>query len=256
VDRQTLKTVVGSVLLGLVFFGVVMGISMGLVMYNASATPQFAWFPLPVTIVFVGATWWAQRRWDIGLALSGDFNRLRIVVIGFALTVLGVTASLLQGYFSGMVRATELLEVEVDARFALTYALYMAVFAGLLAEVTFRGVIQSRMQTVLNVWPTVVTIAGINVLSHRWGPEITLNWFGLFVTLAGWTYLRWLSGSLWPPLIWHGLANLVMAIVLWARGPVIASEFSAAAVIALAVIGFASLALAAFLVRGMRPATA
>ena len=37
---------------------------------------------------------------------------------------------------------------------------------------------------------TVIVIGVINVLAHRWGPEITQNGFGLFVVLAGWTWLR------------------------------------------------------------------
>jgi membrane protease YdiL (CAAX protease family) len=253
-NTQVVKTVVGSVLLGLFFFGVVMGASMGLVMLNVNVSPQVTWFPLPVIVVLAGSIWWAQRRWDIGLAHPAGVPWARVYVIGIALTVLGMTVAIVQGKFTGMVRATELLEADVSPQFALTYAIFMSVLAAILAEATFRGVIQSRMQTALGIWPTVFIIGVVNVLAHRWGPELTLNWLGLFVTLAGWTYLRWLAGSLWPPLVLHTVANLFVAIALWVRGPFVHAELANNTVMAVAAVGLAALVVAVALARGMRPA--
>jgi membrane protease YdiL (CAAX protease family) len=251
---QVLKTVVWSIVLGLIFFGVVMGVSMGLVMLNVNLSPDIIWFPLPVTVVLAGSIWWAQRRWDIGLAHPVGVPWARVYVIGIALTVLGMAVAVVQGRFTGMVRATELLEADVSPQFALTYAIFMSVLAAILAEATFRGVVQSRMQTALGLWPTVLIIAVVNVLAHRWGPELTLNWLGLFITLAGWTYLRWLAGSLWPPLILHAVANLGVAITLWFRGPFVHAELANVTVIVIAVVGLVALGVAVALTRGMRTA--
>jgi membrane protease YdiL (CAAX protease family) len=251
-NAQVLKTTVGAVLIGLLFFGVVMGACMSLVTLNIRLSPEFAWFPLPAFLLLAGATGWAQRRWDIGLAHPVGVPWVRVYLIGFALTVLGIAVAVVQGHFTGVVRATELLEEEVGSSFALTYAIFMSVLAAVLAEVTFRGVVQSRMQTVLSVWPTVIIIGVVNVLAHRWGPEITLNWLGLFVTLAGWTYLRWLSRSLWPPLILHALANLIVALALWVRGPFAHAELASSSVIAIATTGFLALCAATVMTRGIR----
>lgn len=247
-------TVIGAILLGLVFFGVVMGISMSLVMLNASQSPQIVWFPLPATAVLVAAIWWAQRQWGIGLEHPQDVPWARVYAIGFALTVLGLTVALVQGKFTGMVRATELLDADVSPLFKLTYAIYMSVLAAILAEATFRGVVQTRMQTVLSVWPTVIIIGVVNVLAHRWGPEILMNWLGLFVTLAGWTYLRWLSRSLWPPLVLHTVINLLVAVGLWFRGPLVHADLPNGTVIMIAVAGLIALLVAVGLARGMQPA--
>ncbi|TDJ44373.1 MAG: CPBP family intramembrane metalloprotease [Gammaproteobacteria bacterium] len=252
-NSKQVRTVVGSILLGLVFFGVVMGISMSLVMLNASQSPQIVWFPLPATAVLAGAIWWAQRRWGIGLEHPRDVPWARVYAIGFALTVLGLTVALVQGKFTGMVRATELLDAEVSPLFLMTYAIFMSVLAAILAEATFRGVVQTRMQTVLSVWPTVIIIGVVNVLAHRWGPELTLNWLGLFVTLAGWTYLRWLSRSLWPPLILHTVVNVLVAVGLWFRGPFVQADLATGTVIVIAAAGLIALAVAVGLARGMPP---
>jgi len=245
-------TVLGAVALGFVFFGVVMGASMALVTVNANLSPAIVWFPLPVTAVLVGVILWAQHRWDIGLTRPADVPWVRIYAIGIALTVLGLAVAIVQGKFTGMVRATELLETEVSPLFTLTYAIFMSLLAAILAEATFRGVIQTRMQTVLGIWPTVVIIGVINVLAHRWGPELMLNWLGLFVTLAGWTYLRWLSQSLWPPLVLHAVTNLLVALGLWFRGPFVHAELASGTVTLIAVIGLVALGMAVMLTRGMK----
>ena len=111
------------------------------------------------------------------------------------------------------------------------------------------------MQKVLSIWPTVLIIGVVNVLAHRWGPELTLNWFGLFVTLAGWTYLRWLCQSLWPPLILHALTNFLVALGLWTNGPLIHAELANGIVLAVGIAGLAGLGIAAMLSKGVqRPA--
>jgi membrane protease YdiL (CAAX protease family) len=110
------------------------------------------------------------------------------------------------------------------------------------------------MQTVLSVWPTVIIIGVVNVLAHRWGPEILMNWLGLFVTLAGWTYLRWLSRSLWPPLVLHTVINLLVAVGLWFRGPLVHADLPNGTVIMIAATGLIALLVAVGLARGMQPA--
>ncbi len=243
-NTRDLLTIVVAFVIGLVFFGVVMGAAMGLVNLNARLTPDLVWFPLPALIILCGSTYWAQQRWDIGLKHPAGVDWPRIYVIGTALTILGVTTAIVQGKFTGYVRATELIEAEVSPLFALTYAFFMSVLAAVLAEVTFRGIVQARVEKVLSVWPTVILIGFINVIAHRWGPEIAQNWLGLFVILAGWTYLRWLSGSLWPPLILHTLCNFLMALALWFNSPFEQGELAFSTVGVVALVGLLCLGIA------------
>ena len=184
---------------------------------------------------------WAlpQRRCD---------SRGDIWMVAIGVTLAGIGACAVQGHFTGYVRATELPELDVSRAFQLTYAIYMAVFAAVLAEASFRGVMQARMQPVLGGWLTVIVIGVINVLAHRWGPEITQNGIGLFVVLAGWTYLRWVSNSLWPPLLMHAGTNLGIALWLWLRGPIVHADQSLLGALAVTAVGFLLVATS-----GMRP---
>jgi membrane protease YdiL (CAAX protease family) len=248
-----LRSVLAAVVIGLLFFGAVMGATLGLIVLNTRTSPDFAWFPLPATLLIVAAMWGAERRWHIGLRNTTHMPVGRAYGIGLGLTVLGVAACALQGYFSGYERATELLDADVDRTFQRTYAIYMAVFAAVLAEVTFRGIVQVRMQRVLGGWPVVMIIGLVNVLAHRWGPEITHNGIGLFVVLAGWTYLRWVSKSLWPPLVMHAATNLIVGLWLWHRGSIVHADMSPAGATVVAIAGLLGLLLSMRLIRGVEP---
>ena len=239
-----MRTVLVAILLGLLCFGVIMGATIGMIVLNTRVSPDFAWFPLPVTLLIVTALWFAEQRWHIGLRTTNHLPRGRVYALGVGLTLIGIAACAVQGHFTGYVRATELLDATVDRTFQRTYAIYMAVFAAVLAEAIFRGVMQVRMQTVLGGWPVVIIIGIVNVFAHRWGPEITQNGIGLFVVLAGWTYLRWISGSLWPPLVMHAGSNLIIAVWLWTRGPIAHAEQSLTGAFAVMIVG-ALLAVAA-----------
>ena len=253
-NTQMLRPLVSTVVLSLVFFAVIMGVSMTCVMFNARWSPDLVWFPLPVIALLVGSIYWAEKRWHIGLSHPADVPWGRMYAIGIALTVFGVCVAATQGVFTGKIRATEVYGGEVSSLFQMTYAFVMSVFAAVLAEATFRGIMQTRMHTVLSLWPTVVTVAVINLLAHRWGPELVQNWFGSFIILAAWTYLRWLSRSLWPPLIVHSLCNLIFAIAVWFGGPIVYAELSGGTIALIVVVGLAALVVTIFLARDLHQA--
>lgn len=253
-NTEMLRTLLSAVILSLVFFAVIMGVSMTCVMFNARWSPDLVWFPLPVIAVLVGSLYWAEKRWQIGLSHRADLPWGRVYAIGIALTVFGVCVAATQGVFTGKIRAVEVYGGEVSPLFQITYAFVMSVFAAVLAEATFRGIMQTRMHTVLSLWPTVVAVAVINLLSHRWGPELVQNWFGTFIILAAWTYLRWLSQSLWPPLIVHSLCNLIFAIAVWFRGPIVYAELSGGTIALIVIVGLVALMLTIFLSKDLHQA--
>ena len=248
-NTQTLRILISTVVTSLVFFAVVMGMNMTFVMFNAQWSPDLVWFPAPVIAVLVGSSYWAEKRWHIGLSNPVDVPWGRMYAIGIALTVLGVSVAATQGVFTGKVRAIEVYGGEVSPLFQMTYAFVMSVAAAIVAEVTFRGIMQTRMHTVLSLWPTVITVAVINLLAHRWGPELWQNWFGTLIILSAWTYLRWLSQSLWTPLIVHGLCNLIFAIAVWFGGPIVYAELSGGTIILIVATGLVALVITVFLAR-------
>lgn len=253
-NTQTLRTLVSATVVSLVFFAVIMGVSMGMVMLNARWSPNLVWFPLPVIALLAGSIYWAEKRWGIGLSHPADMPWGRVYAIGIALTVFGACVAATQGVFTGKIRAVEVYSADVSPLFRLMYAFAMSVFAAILAEATFRGIMQTWMQTVLRVWPTVALIAFINLVAHRWGPDLVQNAFGTFVILAAWTYLRWLSGSLWPPLIVHALHNLFFASAVWFGGPIVHAEFSGATITLIVAVGLAALMVTVLLGRDLHRA--
>ena len=253
-NTQTLRTLGSAVVLSLVFFAVVMGVAMTCVMYNARWSPNLVWFPLPAFALLVGSIYWAEKRWQIGLSHPAGIPWGRVYIIGIALTVFGVCVAATQGVFTGKIRAVEMYGGDVSPLFQVTYAFVMSVFAAILAEATFRGIMQTRMQTVLSVWPTVAIIAFINLVAHRWTPELLQNALGTFVILGAWTYLRWLSRSLWPPLIVHTLCNLIFATAVWFGGPIVYAELSAATITVIVAVGVAALVLTIVLAKDLHQA--
>ena len=250
-NTQTLRTFGSAVVLSLVFFAVVMGVAMTCVMYNARWSPNLVWFPLPAIALLVGSIYWANKRWDIGLSHPAGVPWGRVYAIGIALTVFGSCVAATQGVFSGKIRAVEMYGGDVSPLFQVTYAFVMSVFAAILAEAAFRGIMQTRMQTVLSVWPTVVIIAFINLIAHRWTPELLQNAFGTFVILAAWTYLRALAPSLWPALVVHAVHNLVFALAVWFGGPIVFAELSTVAIAVIVAVGLAALVITTILVKDL-----
>ena len=230
-----------------------MGAAIGTVVLNAQVSPSVPWFPLPVTVLLFAAAWFVERRWGIGLSDGGPKPAGRVYALAGALTVAGVAACAVQGYFTGYARETEPFNADLSTAFNATFALYLSVYAAVLAELSFRGVMQTRMQHALSVWPVVLVIGVVNVFAHRWGPEITQNGLGLFVVLGGWTYLRWYAQSLWPPLIMHTVTNVIVAAWLWNQGPIVHADMTPFWAGVVAAVGVAALAWAATLTRQPEP---
>jgi hypothetical protein len=80
------------------------------------------------------------------------------------------------------------------------------------------------------------------------------NWFGTFIILAAWTYLRWLSRSLWPPLIVHGVCNLIFALAVWFGGPIVYAELSGETIALIVVVGLAALVVTIVLAKDLHQA--
>jgi membrane protease YdiL (CAAX protease family) len=243
--------IIVSTVYALVFFGVVIGISMGLVQLNTNWLPDLVWFPVPVIALLVGAIAWAQRRWSIGLTSPGGVPWGRVYAFAFTITVVGLTVCILQGAYHGYVRLPEVTSGDVSPLFAVVYAFVMSVVAAILAEAAFRGIMQTRLQAFMSIWPVILIIGAVNTLAHRPGPELDQQWLGFIVTLAGWSYLRWLGQSLVPPLVVHGINNLLLTAALWYWGPLDYGALSARSLTVIAVIGVAALVSSIYIARSV-----
>ncbi len=106
---------------------------------------------------------------------------------------------------------TEMLDIEGDDYnefFTSTYGalIFICILPAIVEEVAFRGVIQHRLEMVVSPWVAMIaasclfSIAHLNVLS---APYLAL--MGL---LLGW--MKWKTGSLYPPMIVHFLHNYIV----------------------------------------------
>ncbi len=79
----------------------------------------------------------------------------------------------------------------------------VALFAPLVEEYVFRGVGHSLVSSVAG--PTVAIVATALAFGLAHGLVVALPVLSLFGAILGW--LRWKSGSLYPPMILHGIFN-------------------------------------------------
>lgn len=246
--RQNILIALGlPALIGILFFGVLMGVSMALVMLNARVSPALPWFPLPVIALLFAAAVWAERRWHIGFSTPLKVSAGRATVLAIAAAVLGVTACILQGALHDFVRETEGVPEGVTGTFAFVYVLLMSGVAGVLAEVTFRGIVQTSWHARLRPWTVIVLVTLLNFAAHRWGEWMLDQWAGYLVALGALTWLRWATGSLWPPLIAHVVFNLGLALAHTRYGAFDHGNISAATLWAVGAVGGFSLVVAALL---------
>ena len=167
-NRQQFKAMIVAIVVTMLFFSAVMGAGMGFVLLNERSSPEFPWFPIPVILILVIGIVGMQRWQSIGLTLPKDVPWGRVYAFAFAITVVGIVVCVLQGAYHGYVRVAEAVESEVSPAFAVLYWFVMAVFAAVLAEAAFRGVLQTRLMAAFGVWPAILTVSLINTAAHRW----------------------------------------------------------------------------------------
>ncbi len=250
-NRQQIWEVVVAIVVAMLFLNVVMGLGIGLVVFNERSAPDFPWFPIPLILLLIAAVAGMHRWRSIGLTIPNDVPWRLVYGFALAITVVGIVVCILQGAYHGYVRVSEGPQAEVSSAFALLYWFAMSVFSAVLAEAAFRGVMQTRLMAVMGVWPTIVIVGIVNTAAHRWNIELQQQWLGLFVILAGWGYLRFLGRSLVPPIVAHGVTNFFLALGLWVWGPFDHGVLATGSLILIAAIGAVALVIAIFLARSV-----
>ena len=251
-NKKKIKMLAGGLIGGLVFFKVVIHFTMATSMYNAQWTPGILWFPIVTFGVLAGATIWIQRHWDIGLSMPSNVPWGRVWALAVTVTVAGTAVSTLQGVYNGTTRATGSYGPGpggISPALIPVYLFLMSITPGLIAEVGFRGIMQTWLQKVLGMWSAIMIVAVLNTLAHPWA-KVQSGWL-MVVILACWGYLRAVSGSLIPALVAHGGYALVLTTVLWFWGPWDQGAMGTASVVAVVVIGVIAFAVSFYLGRSI-----
>ncbi|HJP38369.1 MAG: type II CAAX endopeptidase family protein [Gammaproteobacteria bacterium] len=244
---EKIQVIVFPVLRGLVFFAGLMGISQGLVAWNAALSPGIPWFPVPALVLVIAATWWVNRRWPIHLARpAGGRAYVVILLATYAVISLGV----LESWSHDLVTpAPAWPDQTVSAGFQLVFLLVIPFIAALLAEVGFRGMMQTALQKVLPVWPMLLLIAVINFLMHFYDPDQGSQVLRMITLNLAWGYITWRVQSIRPVLVAHIVMNIAIPLLQYGSeqygpGPVSFGTFSPGALLISAVSGVIALAVA------------
>ena len=255
---EKIQVIIFPVMCGLVFFAGLMGVSQGLVAWNAALSPTIPWFPIPALALIVTATWWVNRRWPIRLARpAGGRAYVVILLATYAVICLGV----LESWFHNLVTPAPAWPDEtVSAGFQLVFLLAIPFIAALLAEVGFRGMMQTALEKVLPVWPMLLLIAVINFLMHFYDPDQGSQVMRMITLNLVWGYITWRVQSIRPALVAHIVMNIAIPLLQYGSeqygpGPVPFGAFPLGTLVISAVSGV--IALTAAIVIGKRlPRTA
>jgi membrane protease YdiL (CAAX protease family) len=126
---------------------------------------------------------------------------------------------LLQGAFSPYRIVSLTLDNGTTGILAIFYALVAPVLVAILEEVSFRGILQGRLEAAIGAGAAGLIAGTIFVASHGWKPGF-FSQIGFYISLAlvtGLSAARTIS--LLPALAIHIIANLFSAIVPLVNGP-------------------------------------
>jgi membrane protease YdiL (CAAX protease family) len=236
---------------GLLFFVSAVALILGIGMYNASVTPRWPWFPVPVLALLFAAVWLMHRRFDIGLGPVTNRRRGMLLVFAVSSMIAAHCLLVLEGAFHGITRSFESAPAGVSPGFALAWWVIVVIAMSTASESAFRGLMQTRLAPLLGAWPAILVTAFVNLVVHRWD-GLYERMVGVFAVLLAWGYLRHLAGSLRPAILAHIGTILAWDAILWTYGPWDHSAMGPGALLATATVGVVSLAGALWAAREAR----
>lgn len=235
---------------GLLLFALLIGLSQGLVAVNARLSPQTPWFPVPALAIVAFVIWLVNRRLNIRLAIPAGVPWGR--AYGFALlaTLGAMCLSVLEAAYHGLVREAPSWPAEVSPAFQLAFLLTLPLIASAMAEVAFRGLIQTALERILPLWPMLLLIAVLNALMHFYDPDQMSQWIRFLSLNIVWGYATWRTQSILPALAAHVLMNVIEPGTEYLWGPTDMGALSTATLGLVAATGLIALVAAVFLARG------
>ena len=100
-NRQQIWAVVVAIVVAMLFLNVVMGLGMGLVVFNERSAPDFPWFPIPLILLLIAAIAGMHRWRSIGLTIPNDVPWRLVYGFALAITVVRIDVCILYLVFIG-----------------------------------------------------------------------------------------------------------------------------------------------------------
>lgn len=249
-----IRATVIPILGGLVFFAGLMGMTQGFVAWNAATSPSIPWFPIPALALVFAVSWQVNRRWPLRLARPvGGRAYAFALLMTYAVLCLGVLESWLNDL---TLPAPSWPDETVSAGFQLTFLFVIPFVAAVLAELGFRGLMQTALEKVLPLWPMLLLLAVINYLMHFYDPDQAGQFVRLIALNLAWGYITWRTQSLRPALAGHvamnvGVPLLQSASERFGSGPASFGDLPIITLVLSAVSGSIALALALYIGRSL-----
>ena len=248
---QHVRNILLPIIAGLAFFMILIMACMAMAGLNTRLTPNVPWYPIPVLALVILPTLWVRSRWDIGLTIPPHMPWGKVAAFAVVITIASISVSTLQGAYNDMIRGTETRASDDNLAFLLANAFALSLASAALAEVAFRGIMQTWLQKNFGIWTAILIVALVNTLAHRWD-QLTNRWLGLMVGLTALSYLRALTGSMVPPLVTHLVSNILLATGLWLWGPWDLGAMGVPALASFAAAALVALGLAVYLARSIK----
>lgn len=182
-------------------------------------------FSIAIALVQTAVIIWASRDYKLDLSRlfkpwPKSFSATYTVLLVFSLLLFSMGSFLVVFYPIATVLpdyALGMLRVAGKAQYPQTYkalSLFVSlVSAPLVEELVFRGILLQRWATKWGLREGLIVSSVLFGVLHPNNP-VGLTMFGLVMGLL---YLR--TGSLWVPVVCHGLNNLVVAGIGWVTQP-------------------------------------
>lgn len=251
---EQVRATVVPILRGLLFFSLVMGVSQGIVALNAGLSPAIPWFPVPILGLVYAGTRWANRRWPLRLGRPVGARAYAVTLLmTYAVLCLGVVES---WWHELTLPAPAWPDESVSSGFQLTFLIILPFIAAVLAEVGFRGLMQTALEKVVPLWPMLLLIAVINFLMHFYDPEQVNQVVRLLALNIVWGYMTWRVQSLRPALTGHIAMNIVIPVWHYASerygpGPLAVGDFSTTTLAIAVLSGAVAMLVALFMSKGL-----
>ncbi len=254
-NGKKLLTIVLVILGGLVFFTVLMRTSMSLVFLNLNVTPALPWFPIPALVLIVVATWLVNRRWNIRLTLPDNVPWARVYAFSFLAMLAAKCIKALEGAYHGATLAAPAAPEGISTVFGLVFLLLVPFFAAVRAEISYRGIMQTRIEKLLPLWPVLLILAAVNTLSHSqiFGgfTDIGTQWIYLMAMNIGFGYTAWMARSIVPAIVMHVVMNVLFPGSQYLWGPFALGELAAPGIATITVLAVGLATAAVWLARGV-----
>lgn len=247
--NQEISGALLAVLAGLAYFVLLMSVSQGLAAVNASVTPGIPWFPVPALLLIGLVTRWVAGRWPLRLSQPRREPRWPLYAFAVLATFAAMCLAILEGARHGLTRTAPGWPGDVPALFNWVFLFTLPLIASVLAEVGFRGIMQTALEKIMPLWPMLLMLAILNALFHFYDPEQSSQWLRFISLNLVFGYITWYAQSILPALAAHIGMNIVEPLAERVYGPVALGSLTGSMLTGIGIIGCAALAVGVVLLK-------